>query len=129
MVHGHSVIAPNNISRSKETQKDSVSVYMGEGWYYDFKHTHFDQYSPPHFYTRVGIAGVPYDNVMKKTKTIEDNWLPTWNEVFEFPLYVPELALLRIEVHEYDIYENDDFGGQTVLPVWDKKRNSSYSTV
>ncbi|RZB67635.1 Phosphoinositide phospholipase C 2 isoform B [Glycine soja] len=30
-----------------------VTVYMGEGWYYDFKHTHFDQYSPPDFYTRV----------------------------------------------------------------------------
>ncbi|OIW04103.1 hypothetical protein TanjilG_00663 [Lupinus angustifolius] len=96
-----------------------VTVYMGEGWYYDFKHTHFDQYSPPDFYTRVGIAGVPDDNVMKKTKTIEDNWLPTWNEVFEFPLKVPELALLRIEVHEYDISEKDDFGGQTVLPVWE----------
>lgn len=30
-----------------------VTVYMGEGWYYDFKHTHFDMYSPPDFYTRV----------------------------------------------------------------------------
>ncbi|OIW16190.1 hypothetical protein TanjilG_18905 [Lupinus angustifolius] len=96
-----------------------VTVYMGEGWYYDFKHTHFDQYSPPDFYTRVGIAGVPDDTVMKRTKAIEDNWLPTWNEVFEFPLTVPELALLRIEVHEYDMSEKDDFGGQTVLPVWE----------
>ena len=26
---------------------------MGEGWYFDFRHTHFDQYSPPDFYTRV----------------------------------------------------------------------------
>jgi len=26
---------------------------MGEGWYYDFKHTHFDQFSPPDFYARV----------------------------------------------------------------------------
>ncbi|XP_058748203.1 phosphoinositide phospholipase C 2-like isoform X1 [Vicia villosa] len=94
-----------------------VTVYMGEGWYYDFKHTHFDQYSPPDFYTRVGIAGVPNDSIMKKTKAIEDNWLPTWNEVFEFPLTVPELALLRIEVHEYDMSEKDDFGGQTCLPV------------
>ncbi|KAJ1426365.1 PLC-like phosphodiesterase, TIM beta/alpha-barrel domain superfamily [Sesbania bispinosa] len=96
-----------------------VTVYMGEGWYYDFKHTHFDQYSPPDFYARVGIAGVPNDTIMKKTKAIEDNWLPTWNEVFEFPLTVPELALLRIEVHEYDMSEKDDFGGQTCLPVWE----------
>ncbi|XP_027329944.1 phosphoinositide phospholipase C 2-like isoform X3 [Abrus precatorius] len=96
-----------------------VTVYMGEGWYYDFKHTHFDQYSPPDFYTRVGIAGVPSDTIMKKTKPIEDNWSPTWNEVYEFPLTVPELALLRIEVHEYDMSEKDDFGGQTCLPVWE----------
>lgn len=102
---------------SKTTLK--VTVYMGEGWYYDFKHTHFDQFSPPDFYARVGIAGVPFDTVMKKTKSIEDSWLPSWNEVFEFPLSVPELALLRIEVHEYDMSEKDDFGGQTCLPVWE----------
>ncbi|KAL6533123.1 1-phosphatidylinositol phosphodiesterase [Orobanche minor] len=94
-----------------------VTVYMGEGWYYDFRHTHFDAYSPPDFYARVGIAGVPADTVMTKTKTLEDNWIPTWDEVFEFPLTVPELALLRIEVHEYDMSEKDDFGGQTCLPV------------
>jgi len=68
---------------------------------------------------QVGIAGVPYDTVMKKTKTVEDNWSPSWNEVFEFPLSVPELALLRVEVHEYDMSEKDDFGGQTCLPVWE----------
>ncbi|PSR71749.1 Phosphoinositide phospholipase, partial [Actinidia chinensis var. chinensis] len=76
-----------------------VTVYMGEGWHLDFRPTHFDPYSPPDFYTRVGIAGVPADTVMKKTKPIEDNWVPVWNEEFEFPLTVPELALLRIEVH------------------------------
>ncbi|KAL1348289.1 hypothetical protein HN51_024268 [Arachis hypogaea] len=96
-----------------------VTVYMGEGWYYDFEHTHFDQYSPPDFYTRVGIAGVPDDTVMRRTKAIEDNWVPSWNETFEFPLTVPELALLRIEVHEYDMSEKDDFGGQSCLPVWE----------
>ncbi|XP_051138210.1 phosphoinositide phospholipase C 2-like [Andrographis paniculata] len=94
-----------------------VTVYMGEGWYNDFKHTHFDAYSPPDFYVRVGIAGIPADTVMKKTKTLEDNWIPCWNEEFVFPLHVPELALLRIEVHEYDMSEKDDFAGQTCLPV------------
>ncbi|CAA2975287.1 phosphoinositide phospholipase C 2-like [Olea europaea subsp. europaea] len=94
-----------------------VTVYMGDGWYYEFRHTHFDKYSPPDFYTRVGIAGVPADTIMKKTKIIEDNWIPTWDETFEFPLTVPELALLRIEVHEYDMSEKDDFAGQTCLPV------------
>ncbi|CAN1259356.1 Phosphoinositide phospholipase C 2 [Linum perenne] len=99
----------------KKTLK--VRIYMGEGWYYDFRHTHFDQYSPPDFYTRVGIAGVPADVIMKKTKALEDNWIPVWNEEFEFQLTVPELALLRLEVHEYDMSEKDDFGGQTCIPV------------
>ncbi|KAI9194921.1 hypothetical protein LWI28_010138 [Acer negundo] len=54
---------------------------------------------------------------MKKTNTLEDNWVPTWNEEFEFPLTIPELALLWIEVHEYDMSKKDDSGGQTCLPV------------
>lgn len=66
---------------------------------------------------QVGIAGVPADSIMKKTKTVEDNWTPVWNEEFTFPLTVPELAVLRIEVHEYDMSEQDDFAGQTCLPV------------
>ncbi|KAH7838681.1 hypothetical protein Vadar_029806 [Vaccinium darrowii] len=99
----------------KKTLK--VKVYMGDGWHLDFKQTHFDLYSPPDFYARVGIAGVPADEVMKKTKKKEDNWTPVWNEEFTFPLTVPELALLRIEVHEHDMSEKDDFAGQTCLPV------------
>ncbi|XP_019188595.1 PREDICTED: phosphoinositide phospholipase C 4-like isoform X2 [Ipomoea nil] len=99
----------------KKTLK--VKVYMGDGWHLDFKQTHFDLYSPPDFYTRVGIAGVPADEKMMKTKKKEDNWTPVWEEEFTFPLTVPELALLRIEVHEYDMSEKDDFAGQTCLPV------------
>ncbi|CAL9092204.1 unnamed protein product [Musa textilis] len=96
-----------------------VKVYMGDGWRMDFSQTHFDAYSPPDFYTKVGIAGVPADTKTKKTKTIEDNWTPVWEEEFSFPLTIPELALLRIEVHEYDMSDKDDFGGQTCLPVWE----------
>ncbi|XVF69002.1 hypothetical protein PTKIN_Ptkin11bG0046100 [Pterospermum kingtungense] len=103
----------------KKTLK--VKVYMGDGWHFDFKQTHFDLYSPPDFYTRVGIAGVPADETMKKTKKKEDNWTPVWDEEFTFPLTVPELALLRIEVHEYDMSEKDDFAGQTCLPVSELK--------
>ncbi|XP_042394687.1 phosphoinositide phospholipase C 6-like [Zingiber officinale] len=94
-----------------------VKVYMGDGWRMDFSQTHFDTYSPPDFYTRVGIAGVPADTTMKKTKAIEDNWTPSWDEEFSFPLTIPEIALLRIEVHEYDMSDKDDFGGQACLPV------------
>ncbi|KAK8955941.1 Phosphoinositide phospholipase C 4 [Platanthera guangdongensis] len=69
----------------------------------------------------VGIAGVPADCIMKETNTIEDEWTPAWSKEFAFPLTVPELALLRIEVHEYDISAKDDFGGQTCLPVSELK--------
>ncbi|XVE59416.1 hypothetical protein DITRI_Ditri05aG0044600 [Diplodiscus trichospermus] len=103
----------------KKTLK--VKVYMGDGWRLDFKKTHFDSYSPPDFYTRVGIAGVPADVKMEKTKVISNNWTPVWDEEFEFRLTVPELALLRVEVHEYDSSEKDDFGGQTCLPVSELK--------
>lgn len=62
---------------------------------------------------------MPVDTTMKRTRAIEDNWTPMWDEEFMFPLSVPELALLRIEVHEYDMSDKDDFGGQTCLPVWE----------
>lgn len=66
---------------------------------------------------QIAIAGVPADSGVKKTRPIEDDWVPTWNDEFEFPLTVPEIALLRVEVHEYDMSEIDDFGGQTCIPV------------
>lgn len=52
---------------------------------------------------------------------IEDDWSPVWDQEFAFPLTVPELALLQIEVREYDMSEKDDFGGQTCLPISDLK--------
>ncbi|XP_015877401.3 phosphoinositide phospholipase C 6 [Ziziphus jujuba] len=99
----------------------TVKVYMGDGWRLDFSRTHFDTYSPPDFYTKVHIFGVPADCAKSKTKIIEDDWAPVWDEEFKFPLTVPELALLRIEVREYDRSEKDDFGGQTCLPVSELK--------
>ncbi|OMO76015.1 C2 calcium-dependent membrane targeting [Corchorus olitorius] len=98
-----------------------VKIYMADGWRLDFSHTHFDTYSPPDFYTKIYIAGVPADEVKRKTKIIEDDWSPVWNEEFTFPLTVPDMALLRIEVREYDMSEKDDFGGQTCLPVLELK--------
>lgn len=86
------------------------TALISSWWYWIFYHL------------QVGIAGVPADTVMKKTRTLEDNWIPAWDEEFEFPLSVPELALLRIEVHEYDMSEKDDFGGQTCLPVSELKQ-------
>lgn len=75
-----------------------------------------------YFDLQVGIAGVSADTKMKKTKIKFDNWSPVWDEEFSFPLSVPELALLRIEVIEYDLSDKNDFGGQTCLPVWELKQ-------
>lgn len=66
---------------------------------------------------QIRIVGVPADAAKKKTKTIENNWVPIWNEEFKFPLTVPELGLLQIEVRDFDRSEKDDFGGQTCLPI------------
>jgi len=99
----------------KKTLK--VKVYMGKGWDSGFQRTCFNTWSSPNFYTRVGITGVRGDKVMKKTKKEQKTWEPFWNEEFEFQLTVPELALLRIEVHDYNMPEKDDFSGQTCLPV------------
>ncbi|URE42865.1 RHOD [Musa troglodytarum] len=98
-----------------------VRIYTGDGWRFDFHKSHFDTFSPPDFYARVGIAGVPVDTstTMKQTKIINDCWMPVWDEEFEFELRVPELALLRIEVFEHDVSDQDDFAGQTCLPVWE----------
>ncbi|KAF0923068.1 hypothetical protein E2562_003298 [Oryza meyeriana var. granulata] len=99
-----------------------VTVYMGDGWRFDFRKTHFDKCSPPDFYARVGIAGVEADTRMEQTKVKMDTWIPAWDHELEFPLSVPELALLRVEVHESDNHQKDDFGGQTCLPVWELRR-------
>ncbi|XP_047317348.1 phosphoinositide phospholipase C 2-like [Impatiens glandulifera] len=94
-----------------------VKLYMGEGWHLDFHRTHFDLYSPPDFFTKIGIVGLEGDKEMKRTKTINNSWIPMWNEDFEFVLKVPELALLRVGVFDYDPSGKNDFGGQTCLPL------------
>ncbi|VFQ58320.1 unnamed protein product [Cuscuta campestris] len=99
-----------------------VKVYMGDGWHNDFHKKDFEVFSKPDFYVRVGIVGVPADSKMKKTETVDDNWRPVWDEEFQFPLTVPELALLQIVVNEHDMSEKDDFGGQTCLPISELQR-------
>ncbi|KAF1853569.1 hypothetical protein Lal_00030549 [Lupinus albus] len=101
-------------------KKLKVKVYMGHGWNLDFSPTHFDKFSPPDFFTKICIVGVPADYAKKKTKVVIDNWFPVWDEEFEFPLTVPELALLRIQVIHKD-QGKGDFGGQTCLPVSELK--------
>lgn len=94
-----------------------MKLYKGTGWQLDFEKSDFDSFSLPDFYAEVGIAGVPSDVVMEKTQTVENCWTPTWNEEFSFPLTVPELAVVHIEVHEEDTAERDEFGGHACFPV------------
>lgn len=41
---------------------------------------------------------------------------PTWNENFQFEVYVPELALVRFVVEDYDSMSDNEFIGQYTLP-------------
>ncbi|KAK1409358.1 hypothetical protein QVD17_35884 [Tagetes erecta] len=109
------VFDPKVILPVKKTLK--VMIYMGEGWHMDFSQAHFDRFSPPDFYAKMYMVGVPADVTKKKTKVIKNDWIPIWNEEFTFSLTVPELALLKIVVREYDISKKDEFAGQTCLPV------------
>ncbi|MED6192290.1 hypothetical protein PIB30_008815 [Stylosanthes scabra] len=102
----------------KKTLK--VKVYLGNGWNLDFSPTHFDKCSPPDFFVKICTVGVGGDFWKKKTKVIMDNWYPVWEEEFEFPLTVPEFALLRIQVKDKD-QGKDDFAGQTCLPISELK--------
>ena len=67
---------------------------------------------------------MPQDTVTKKTKAIEDEWIPVWNEEFEFPLSVPELAVLRVEVLEYDTSGSADSKAPSSLGLMALKRPS-----
>ncbi|XP_024526311.1 phosphoinositide phospholipase C 2 isoform X1 [Selaginella moellendorffii] len=106
-----------------------IKIFMGLGWLEKFGKRHFDNFSPPDFYARVGIAGVPADQKMRRTKAIEDDWHPKWDDEFEFKLTFPELAVLRLEVHEYDMSDKDDFGGQLCLPVSELKTGLRHVTL
>ncbi|KAG7319482.1 hypothetical protein KOW79_016625 [Hemibagrus wyckioides] len=66
---------------------------------------------------RVEIHGVPADTSKKETRHVKDNGFnPMWNENFQFDLYVPELALVRFVVEDYDCVSSNDFVGQYTAP-------------
>lgn len=67
---------------------------------------------------RVEIHGVPVDNASKETHHIENNGFnPSWNERFQFDIHVPELALVRFVVEDYDTTSQNDHVGQYCLPL------------
>ncbi|KAM8823100.1 1-phosphatidylinositol 4,5-bisphosphate phosphodiesterase delta-1a isoform 2-T2 [Spinachia spinachia] len=67
---------------------------------------------------KVEIYGVPADNAVKGTHHIVNNGFnPMWNENFQFQIHVPELAMLRFVVEDYDAGSHNDFIGQYCLPL------------
>ncbi|NXC42450.1 PLCD4 phosphodiesterase, partial [Penelope pileata] len=67
-------------------------------------------------FVRVEIHGVPADQAHQETKYIENNGFnPRWDETLRFQLHVPELALVRFVVEDYDKTSRNDFVGQFTL--------------
>ncbi|OCT61019.1 1-phosphatidylinositol 4,5-bisphosphate phosphodiesterase delta-4-like [Xenopus laevis] len=66
---------------------------------------------------RVEIFGAPVDQTKQETKYIENNGFnPMWYETLHFKIHVPELALVRFVVEDYDKTSRNDFVGQYTLP-------------
>uniref|UniRef100_A0A8C3S324 Phosphoinositide phospholipase C n=1 Tax=Chelydra serpentina TaxID=8475 RepID=A0A8C3S324_CHESE len=68
-------------------------------------------------FVRVEIHGVRADSVSKQTEyKLNNGFNPRWEETLSFQLWVPELALVRFVVEDYDTTSCNDFVGQFTLP-------------
>ncbi|XP_014857666.1 PREDICTED: 1-phosphatidylinositol 4,5-bisphosphate phosphodiesterase delta-1-like isoform X1 [Poecilia mexicana] len=66
---------------------------------------------------KVQIYGVPADVAEKETSAVANNGFnPSWNENFQFDVYVPELALVRFLIEDHDSTSANEFIGQYTLP-------------
>ncbi|KAK7945111.1 hypothetical protein WMY93_000839 [Mugilogobius chulae] len=66
---------------------------------------------------KVELHGVPADVATKETSVVTNNGFdPSWNENFQFDVYVPELALVRFLVEDYDSTSDNEFVGQYTIP-------------
>ncbi|CEF61442.1 C2 domain and Phospholipase C,phosphatidylinositol-specific, X domain and Phosphoinositide phospholipase C family and Phospholipase C, phosphatidylinositol-specific, Y domain and EF-hand domain and EF-hand domain pair and Pleckstrin homology-like domain and Phospholipase C,phosphoinositol-specific, EF-hand-like domain and PLC-like phosphodiesterase, TIM beta/alpha-barrel domain-containing protein [Strongyloides ratti] len=69
-------------------------------------------------YVSIEIYGIQQDKCKQKTKTIKNNGFnPYWNQSFTFPLYCPEMALVRFVVKDFDTTSTNDFVGEYTIPV------------
>lgn len=72
----------------------------------------------PDVYCVASIAGGPkQDRAHERTKTCKNTKQPVWDEIFEFPLSVPELAVITLECWDDDTVSGDDYLGHVSLPV------------
>uniref|UniRef100_A0AAY5EGM8 Phosphoinositide phospholipase C n=1 Tax=Electrophorus electricus TaxID=8005 RepID=A0AAY5EGM8_ELEEL len=68
-------------------------------------------------FVRVEIHGVTADKSSAQTAHINNNGFnPMWNKTFVFAINVPELAIVRFVVEDYDPASANDFIGQYTLP-------------
>uniref|UniRef100_A0A674JTX5 Phosphoinositide phospholipase C n=1 Tax=Terrapene triunguis TaxID=2587831 RepID=A0A674JTX5_9SAUR len=68
-------------------------------------------------FVRVEIHGVRADCSSKQTEyKLNNGFNPRWEETLSFQLRVPELALVRFVVEDYDTTSCNDFVGQFTLP-------------
>ncbi|XP_013929521.1 PREDICTED: 1-phosphatidylinositol 4,5-bisphosphate phosphodiesterase delta-1 [Thamnophis sirtalis] len=75
----------------------------------------------------VEIHGVSRDNGKNQTKVIDNNGFnPAWNETFEFEIDVPQLALVRFMVEDFDASTKNDFIGQFTAPFTSLKQGEFY---
>ncbi|XP_035527312.1 1-phosphatidylinositol 4,5-bisphosphate phosphodiesterase delta-1b isoform X1 [Morone saxatilis] len=66
---------------------------------------------------KVQVYGVPDDVAEKETNPVDNNGFnPTWNENFQFNVYVPDLAMVRFAVEDHDTTSDNEFVGQFTLP-------------
>ncbi|XP_061873101.1 1-phosphatidylinositol 4,5-bisphosphate phosphodiesterase delta-3-like isoform X2 [Colius striatus] len=69
-------------------------------------------------FVRVEVHGVPGDCSKRQTRHKTNNGFnPRWEETLSFQLRVPELALVRFVVEDYDSTSCNDFVGQFTLPL------------
>lgn len=65
----------------------------------------------------VEIHGVGRDTASRQTAVITNNGFnPRWDMEFEFEVTVPDLALVRFMVEDYDSSSKNDFIGQSTIP-------------
>lgn len=66
---------------------------------------------------KIEIHGVPADVATKETHFVENNgFSPSWNENFQFDVYVPDLALVRFLVQDHDSTSDNEFVAQYTIP-------------
>ncbi|XP_006168727.1 1-phosphatidylinositol 4,5-bisphosphate phosphodiesterase delta-4 isoform X2 [Tupaia chinensis] len=67
---------------------------------------------------KVQIFGTRPDTAQQETNYVDNNGFnPHWGETLRFRVLVPELAMLRFVVKDYDWKSRDDFIGQYTLPL------------